>query len=259
MDDKALRRQINGSGFPLQIRVEEEVTTTSATHKWYITAHEHRWISSHTGAEGFIDLILQKDSWRMVIECKRTGGGAWVFLHPNNDVQKGDARLMVAHRTHNDPLLAYWADFGCNPPSWVSAFCIVPGQGSKDTPMLERVCDLLLDSLESLAEEELSIGPQPSSDEGGVSCTYIPVVVTNTELMLCQFEPGEVDLAKGELPADSGTFQAVPMIRFQKELTTKFATRDVPMNLREASRENQRTVFVVHAPALPDFLQHWDV
>jgi hypothetical protein len=115
-------------------------------------------------------------------------------------------------------------------------------------------------SVESLAEEQLSIDhtvsqafPEPKA------VYYVPVVVTNTELVVCHFEPQEVDLSEGVLQDHSGEFEAVSFIRFRKSFTTRFATTQVPTSLKEVSEDNQRTVFVVHSPSLPDFLEQWDL
>jgi hypothetical protein len=125
--------------------------------------------------------------------------------------------------------------------------------------MLERICYELLDSVESLSEEQMSTEPELSQHYPEHKAVYVPVVVTNTELVVCHFEPQEVDLSEGVLEDSHGEFESVPFVRFQKNFTTRFATSRVPMSLEEVNKENQRTVFVVHSPSLPDFLRLWGV
>lgn len=265
MDNNIFRNQVNASGFPFQLRVEHEIEATCDAHKWSVVAQEHRWVNTQSGAEGFIDLILEKriDNFTtcyMVIECKRVRGGSWVFLAPRNRHQRKDiAHALVTRRKHNEPVSAVWTTTNFLPESPVSSFCTVPGQGDRDTPMLEGVAGKLLDSLESLTTEDLSIGPQASEMRPEVRVLYFPIIVTNTELLMCEFELDEVDLSDGILKNKSGEFQSVPFIRFQKSFTSRYATAKAAMNLKEANQENQRTILVVHAPQLPDFLRRCSV
>lgn len=259
MDELSFRKQVNASGFPFQIRVAHEVRTTYDTHKWIPVPGEHRWVNDLSGAEGFIDLILSKTAqpgltwWYIVIECKRVRGGSWVFLNTRSDQKAYDAHVLLTCRQH-ESVPPKWIKADLTPASPVSFFCTVPGQADKDTPMLERVAGELLDSLESLAQEQLSVGPEPSPDYPERRAVYIPVIVTNTELVVCYFEPTEVSLSEGILQNGSGNFDTVPFIRFQKSLSTRFTTGKIPMNLKEVNKEDERTVFIVHALSLPDFL-----
>jgi len=264
IDENIFRKQVNDSGFPFQLRVEDEVTASYNTHKWRPIPQEHRWVNTLSGTEGFIDLILEKtvanNIWYMVIECKRVRGGSWVFLHPRNHHQRGyAAHALVTHHQHDKPASIVWARADFTPESPVSSFCTVPGQSDKDTPMLERVAGKLLDSLESLATEQLNIGPKVSQSFPEFKAVYIPVIVTNTELTVCEFDPNEVDLSEGVLSDRSGDFQSVLFIRFQKSFTTRYTTTAVPMSLKETNKENERTTLVVHAPQLSDFLRLWGI
>lgn len=264
MNEHTLRKQVNASGFPFQIRVKHEIKASYKRHGWLPVAPEHRWANTYSGTEGFIDLILRKgisplhSEWYMVIECKRARGGNWVFLKSHTDNEVYDAHVLLARRMYSETTSPLWIRCSPAPMSSVSSFCTVPGQGDRGIPMLERISTELLDSVESLAEKQMSVDPALSENWPETKAFYIPVIVTNTELVVCQFEPEAVDLSEGVLKDDSGTFQTVPFIRFQKSFITRFATRNVPMSLQEANKENKRTILVVHAPSLPDFLQRWD-
>jgi hypothetical protein len=262
MDDNVFRKQVNASGYPFQLRVHHEVKTSyGKDHNWFPICQEHRWQNSLSGTEGFIDLVLLRSiheylSLYIVVECKRVSGGCWVFLNPRSDhQQRSTDHALVTKRQQNKSLSPIWEKIHFEPVSSTSSFCTVPGQGNKDTPMLERVSGELLDSLESIATEQLNVGQQPSQVSQTLTAIYLPVIVTNTQLVVCQFQPSEVDLSEGKLTDDRGEFESVPFIRFQKNFTTRYTTATVPMSLAETNRENEKTIFVVHAPRLRDFLR----
>ncbi|MCY7351296.1 MAG: hypothetical protein LH606_11605 [Cytophagaceae bacterium] len=89
-------KQVNKSGFPFQLRVEDEIKQSVLHHRWYVLSSEQPWENADAGRSGFIDLVLTNDSMHqrnMVIECKRmladnkdneTKTLKWVFLIPPN-------------------------------------------------------------------------------------------------------------------------------------------------------------------------------
>lgn len=265
MDNSTFRNQVNASGFPFQLRVEHEVVNTYDSHKWRPIARERRWINKDSGAEGFIDLVLENANHfsnprYMVIECKRVRGGSWIFLTPRDYSQKrSDAHVLITHRQSSKENPPIWVMKHYTPQSPLSSFCTVPGQGDKDTPMLERVSGTLIDSLESLATEQLNVGPQITRETSELRAFYFPIIVTNSELFVCEFDMDDINLSEGILDEKSGEFQSVPFIRFQKGLTSRYPTNQVGMTIEEISKENQRTVLIVHAPYFPTFLSLWEV
>src|SRR5262245_38478462 len=86
-------KQVNRSGFPFQLKVEQEVLSTKQDHHWSIASREHAWRNPDLGSSGFIDLVLKHDqnpTLRFVIECKRMKADdsrqlRWVFLEPDRD------------------------------------------------------------------------------------------------------------------------------------------------------------------------------
>ena len=60
MENNSYLGQINSSGFPFQIRVEQEIKKSFIIHKWSSIGLEHRWINKDSGSEGFIDIVLEK-------------------------------------------------------------------------------------------------------------------------------------------------------------------------------------------------------
>ncbi len=266
MDDNTFRKQVNASGFPFQLRVERLIIDTSNEHNWRPSAQEHPWINFESKREGFIDLILEKGInreivWYMIVECKRTrGDGKWIFLNPYESMEKFDAYVLLAEREQNKKTSPLWLKTQPSPAMISSSFCTVPGQSDKNTPMLERISAELLDSVESLAEAQLNVEPLepiPGFHVQWNRAVYIPVIVTNTELVVHQFNPTDVDLSEGIIPSEVGEFKTVPFVRFQKSMSTRFTTDKIPMSLREANLESQRTVIIVHAPSFPQLLRHW--
>jgi hypothetical protein len=80
VDQAKLEKLVNDSGFPLQLRIEEEVRSSQGS--WSVEFHEHPWReNAPAGKEHFLDLILKSGSVRLAVECKRTQNDAsWVFL-----------------------------------------------------------------------------------------------------------------------------------------------------------------------------------
>ncbi|MEK6678110.1 MAG: hypothetical protein AABY39_01715 [Nitrospirota bacterium] len=68
MDENKLNKNVNSSGFPFQIAVEN---TIKNLNDWKIARREYPWRNIETGQNGFIDLTAQKNFIRLIIECKR--------------------------------------------------------------------------------------------------------------------------------------------------------------------------------------------
>jgi len=258
------RSQINASGFPFQIRVEHEIQSTLSKHKWRISATEHKWRNRETKEEGFIDIILEKriSSWSshyLVIECKRMKLGGCIFLNRPEDHSKPNAVLLSFAKSHSGEASPGWNKYEPDPSSLIACYCAVPGQSDKQTPMLERICDSLLDSVESLADELYSKTIIPGSNAPGISSLFIPTVVVNTELKSCFINPQDISLSEGELKDDQGLIKAVPYVRFQKSFCTRYKSPANGIDLTALNAANQRTVFIVHAASLINFLVAWDI
>ena len=83
--ESTLLKVINASGFVFQLGVQEMIETNfrKNRHGWRVVGREHRWVDPISEAEGFIDIVLQLDLWRMGIECKRVHENtSWIFLIP---------------------------------------------------------------------------------------------------------------------------------------------------------------------------------
>jgi hypothetical protein len=239
---------VNNSGFLFQLGVEAEAQSTYDQHGWKTVVHEYPWQQSN-GSGGFIDLILWKNNIRLVIECKRVREATWAFL-ALTDQEETRFRSAWANCVQGESPLAGWFDFRMGPSSPVAEFCIVRGQGENDRPLLERVCGGLVQSVDSLAEEELRIAAKRPI---GFTTIYIPVIVTNAELQLCVYSPTRISMVDGTIP--DAVFQTVPFIRFTKSLATSLSSAPDVEDFRSALRDRERTVFIVSASSLVEFLR----
>jgi hypothetical protein len=80
--------------------------------------------------------------------------------------------------------------------------------------MLERVAAQVANSTYGLAVNESELLSQHYS--GGIRF-YVNAIVTTASLQLCTFDPGDIDIATGDL-GEEATFEEVPFIRFRKQL-----------------------------------------
>jgi len=246
---------VNASGFLFQIKVEQEINDTSSTHRKSVLAHEHRWVNSETGDEGFIDLIVSAGTnGKLIVECKRVREAEWVFLVPERERENQYARILWTRKLNGNRQVASWDEFVFEPSSLNSEFCIVRGHGENQRPMLERISTTLLHSVEAIAVEELTY--ERSIGRTGLRF-YFPVIVTTASILACRYKSEEIDLVSGEL--QSGTFKEIPFIRFTKSLPSALGSSVIPGDISGAARESRRTIFVVNASHLVPFLSgRWE-
>jgi hypothetical protein len=107
----------------------------------------------------------------------------------------------------------------------------------------------------------MEISPQMSREQEPLELKafYFPVIVTNRELFVCEFDPSDVDISEGALQERAGEFKPVPFIRFQKSFTTRYTTPNLVTSLQDANKQSQRTVLIVSASQLPEFLRQWNL
>jgi len=252
---ESLLNIVNASGFLFQLRIEKEIKAMDhyGTGKWIIAAQEHRWFDLQGESDGFIDLVLKAGIMRMVIECKRVTDANWVFLIPDGHREMARTRVRWTLRNPNNASIADWHDFHISPPSPEAAFCIVRGQGEKDTPMLERLSSLVLRSVESLADQELGF----TSRSGGEPCVYFPVIITNATLLVCRFKSEKIDISTGQI--DDADFEEVPCVRFRKNLSSSTPDSKPQETLEKTNQANERTILVIHSDDLAATLNEWDL
>jgi hypothetical protein len=153
---KSIQEIVNGSGYPLQLLLEELIESDTQRRKWRVVAKEHRWVDNILKEEGYIDLILEKDGLniRVVVECKRILGN-WIFLIPQKLPENVQITkfLSVDYDTYN----YLWSPLRISPESKESSFCIMETEGKKDSRTLEKYSNEILLSLESMAIEETEL------------------------------------------------------------------------------------------------------
>lgn len=267
-------KQINKSGFPFQLKVEHEIRLTQQKHNWSVASREHPWTSLDKASKGFIDLVLKHDkfsTFRLVIECKRiraedTRQLRWVFLIPDKDTQPTALASCFEIEIWGKPDQAggatwrdirVWDNVGLRPASLQSEFCILQSDEQRRQPILESLSADVLESIEGLAEEEVNI--EKSLGQSVSARLFIfPAIVTNAEIAVCRFDPANIKIADGTLETGDVEITTVPFIRFRKSLATDFP-QGAFYYLEAANKARERTVFVVNAASLPEFLKNWNV
>lgn len=245
---------INNSGFLFQLRLEEEIKKSrpiSPMGEWQQIAREHKWIDPLDRKEGFIDIVLEaNDTTRLVIECKRVTDASWLFLVPKEESETRHGQFLWTESKENIP---DWYNFNINPSSLESNFCVIRGQGEKDTPLLERLSSSLVRSTESLANEELNLSKQERRIR-----IYIPVIATNATLFACRFNTSDINIDTGKL--SESDFQEIPFIRFRKNLSSTIKSGSPFANsLNELNRQNERTILIINSKKLTQVLRTLDI
>jgi hypothetical protein len=253
---------LNGSGFPFQIGVRREIERTTPDHGWSVDAEEHHWHHPETGASGFIDLIIRHHTliFTIVIECKRfKEDGKLLFLSPRD--YTGEKRRISALCTNqksreSKPYLG-WCDFDFEPISPEASYCAFRTQDEKN-PLLERIADTLLPAAEAVGFEDVSL-KSTGEISGEPWRLFMPLIVTNATLFTATFDADQVSMAGGRLAEGTCEFKPVPFVRFRKSLATHYPSGGIQYGhqspLGKASLAKERTVLVVHAPALADSLK----
>ena len=254
-NDADLLNLVNASGFLFQLKIEQEISATFSSHGKSVLAHEHKWVDLDSGKEGFIDLLVTAGTnGKIAIECKRVRDAEWVFLVPQDSQATKSARILWTRRFTDKHQGAAWDEFGFDPESLEAEFCIVRGHGENQQPMLERISAILIRSIEALANEEL--GFERPVGRSGLRF-YFPAIITSATLHICRVKASDIELMSGDL--QSATFEEVPFVRFTKSLPSSLTSSRPPSNVSEAARESLRTVFIVNAAHLGQFLSgRWE-
>lgn len=258
MDDDTRTRELlslaNSAGYLLQLRVQHEIeTSAAAAHGWTVPVIEHYWKHPDTGRHGYIDLVAAEQGLRLVVECKRVREADWVFLVPSYKTEVARLRCLWTARVQGKPNRIGWNDFQARTTSYESGFCVVRGHADRDRPMLERLADDLIPSVEALAFEETAIGDPPPDTHHRI---YLPVLLTTARLQVCSYDAAKISLQSGDLPA--AEFNEVPYLRFRKGLQAHVTTGQTPTDLPQASRERERSILVVNSLSLVEFLTKFD-
>jgi hypothetical protein len=252
MNDRT--KLVNQSGFPLQIGLAHAVDASTSDHGWKVLYQEHAWQDKDSAEFGFIDLVLENRYQTVLlnVECKRPQDAIWQFLLPSPyDKQVRSCKFWASYATRGQHVHFDWLDLSLDPSSYESGFCVVAGQDAKARPMLERVAATVVASTEALAKEE---GPFVDVEK---LRAYISVIATTAKLEVCKFDPDNIDLRTGTIK--EAQYEAVPFIRFRKQLSSKRFAKDpayVPRGFTwdQMARAKENTVLVVEASEFLAFL-----
>jgi hypothetical protein len=254
---------VNGSGFPFQMAVTDFVKRTKQQHECRVLFTEHSWKDNLGEYAGFIDLVVASEilPYVFVIECKRHLDGLWVFLKSDETTRgRRHAKLFanVIDRQKGQIVRSQWVDAPLEPTSVESSFCIVPRQDNQN-PMLERIASTLVQATECLAREDDRRVLATSRNEH----LYISVIVTNASLLVAEFKGEDVSLESGTIDSASNVKNyEVPFLRYRKQLSFLKPEDDRKIFEKNEYRldySKERTVFVVQAKSLDDFLEKFQV
>jgi hypothetical protein len=249
--EKQLLSIANASGFPLQMSVARQVKTTLARRGWKVLVTEHPWRDPETGRVEFIDLVVERDSVRLVIECKRVTQGQWVFLHdPSGNSSKNSARIFSTRNLRSGDKEAEWIGSLMDPASVESVFCAIRGSGEQGRATLERLAYLTCKATEAFGTQELTIKSSPSFD---LSMMYVPVIITTAELVTCSADPDTIDVGTGLLTGESVEFDSVSLVRFRKPLGLQ-SDLSAFADVSAVNRDAERTVFILQSADLVESL-----
>jgi hypothetical protein len=252
----SLIKQVNSSGFPLQIALYHHVEATTSRTGWKVLYEEHAWRNGE--ASGFIDLVLENKQreWLLNIECKRVLDTSWIFLvEKEASNSRRNAKMWATYKLDGRIRNFGWVDRSMTPESYQSKYCVVAGQDSKSKPMLERIAADVIASTEAIAiEEEASLGSYFDLR------IYLNVIVTTAELKICEMDPDEVDLITGKI--DELKFINVPYVRFRKQLSHEQPESESDNwhnRIRSLISRKENTVLIVNASNFLNFLQKVEI
>jgi hypothetical protein len=260
-ENERVRRIVDSSGFPLQIGIANFIARDSEHHHFHVLHSEHSWRGAD-GQGGFIDLVIEHPTLRylFVIECKRLLEGSWIFLVPNSKTaarrhaKVGLTQFDPASKTYR---LFNWQNCPLEPTTPEAAYCVVKDQDER-RPILERLGSECIAATEAFAQED-AVRVEAARIE--MPYAYASVIVTTADLTVARFDAGSISLTDGKIPELKT--ESVPFLRFRKQLSIShsgFKSDEIrDKGARAISYAKERTVFVVQATALLDFVCSFEI
>jgi hypothetical protein len=239
-------RALQRSGFPFQTAIHHVITGTGA---WTVQASEYPW-QDWSGKDEFLDLVIQRGSWFATIECKKTEKAVYIFLLPLGVAYTGQTERVRCLRAGSNFRL-HSEDWGFSPGSPECEFCIVStSESGKDQRLLERDASLLVRATNAFAlneEKRLDAKTRFGGKKIEDDRRYFSIIVTNAPLYTARYKPSEISLQSGEFGKQPQEIESARWVRFRKAFTS-------PVGLAP----DDRTVFVVHADNLEEFLKSFE-
>jgi hypothetical protein len=256
-EKEKLQQAINNSGFPFQLGVK---ALANRSPGWSADLTEHPWRDLFTGEDGFIDLVIRdKQAFiNLVVECKRARETDWMFLreavlsmHTNNRLSVR-VRVLGRHRTENT-VTREWLDTEFVPGSPEANFCHIRKQGgTQRDDMLEKTCGELLRATEALACQEQALH---SGDKVHIRRIYVPVIVSNARMFICDGNWDAMNVTTGEV--EFSAIEPVSFVRFRKSFSAPDVRAGYATNAEAFAERSERSVVVVQAGSLLEFLAKW--
>jgi hypothetical protein len=239
-DSNDLIQALSGSGFPFQTSLASAIRGLGI----YEVEEELAW-RHPDGSDRFLDIAAVGGQVRVLIECKKTAQDKFVFLLPesgdcqqNHQFLQGIYLRQIQDATRRGAVA--WGRISAIPVSHKSMFCVA--KSSNSNRLLESLVQPLVRGTEAYALDRYEQFRPGENEAKCVPC--IPVLITNAQLFVARYRPGEVCLESGIYKARREDLSPVKYIRFSKEFTT---SPDVKMR--------ERTVLVAHASAVAELLQ----
>jgi hypothetical protein len=232
------------SGFPFQTAVAQVVQRCQG---YKLIGEEVAW-RDDAGVDQFLDLVAQRGHVILPIECKKTQKEMLTFLRPSpadSDVNRARCVYLSQIQDSTRRSELFCSDWQLMPKSAESAFCVVSTSSSgRDQRMLERDVQQLVRGTDAYAQRYKH---NRNVNVASQDALIVPLLVTNAKLFVADYDPANVSLETGKFEMPPPT-EVLPTdwVRFRKAFTS--AGRDV----------GDRTVFVVAAPAFPEFLGKLD-
>lgn len=239
---------LNSSGYPLQSKIEEVVSSLGKSSPWSVLLSEYSWANSTRGKEGYVDIVLSHHNVsRLVVESKRLDPAKWVFIVPK-EASNGVSRFRLAW-SHG--FFVGWDDLNVLPKSYEARFC---SGFEKQRFTLESIASTLVEAVNFLSVEE---GLHQMKDRPN-HYVYVPTIVTTAKLFVCPLDHDHVSLETGKLIENPECVE-VPYIRFRKTLTTE-ENDDVKGDIETISILRERSIMVINSACMPEFLSqfHWE-
>jgi hypothetical protein len=254
-----LRKLFDSSGYPFQLRIEHEIRSAQKEHGWQIIGSEYPWKDPKGEGQGFADIVIRRDQLVAVVECKRLAEAAtYLFLVPEGSGgQTHRFRCLGAHFP-GSIVQRWWDDVWLEPETTETQFCVVEGTGPKDRPILERVGAELVVAVEAVLNDEIRLHTRVSKHQR--FWAGFPILVTNAQLVVCEYAPADVDPGSGKLLPGAGTFREVSTIQLRKGLSLDAARRArEESSLTELYERRQRSILIVHSSKLVQVLSSWTI
>lgn len=259
----ALSKLVNESGLPLQMAVAEVIRKQS--RRWEVRLQEFTW-EHPSGAKGHLDILLklQGELKHMIVEVKRPKTNReWVFLVPSDaEAEQAEARVLWQRRRpppHNPggdlELEQWWCQATFDPQSFVARWCAP----RTDEGLLDRIGAELIHATEAVGHY-LAKTRYSSAFRNEKEWLFACALVTTAKLYVARLPLERISLQHGAAEEEL-TIDPVPFVRFTKSFTAPSIVRspdDEPLqSFDELAADNDRTLFVVQAENVVEFLDQW--